>query len=74
MLFLQKAVHYVLDSESRRAAACGIPQHNAARRRVAFPPEGDLNERGPEVSTDWQQQVDNVAPAEELDTGTGGVP
>jgi hypothetical protein len=41
---------------------------------VAFPPEGDLNEPGLQVSTDWQQQVDNVAPAGELDTGTGGVP
>ncbi len=39
---------------------------------VAFPPESDLNERGPQVSK--QQQVDNVAPAEELVTGTGGVP
>jgi hypothetical protein len=33
-----------------------------------------MNERRPQVSRDWQQQVDNVAPAEELDTGTGGVP
>src|SRR5205823_1085275 len=31
---------------------------NQKRKRVAFPPEGDMNERPPQVSRDSQQQVD----------------